>query len=265
MAVGHGADAEAEGAAKAGSIVGQAAEADGRGRRALSPEAQFILAHLQSVAHERRRRADDPPLMRSVQNVKAYQHARFEATYADLLAQPRYAAAARFFLEDLYGPGDFTRRDDQFARIVPALVRLFPHDIVLTVQALAELHALSEVLDSAMGAVLDGQEVDAPCYGRAWRQVGQPANRERQIVLMHSVGQALDRYTRNPLLRHSLRLMRGPAHAAGLGALQEFLESGFDTFKAMRGADEFLAIIVQRERALARMLFAGGGGMGSGA
>jgi hypothetical protein len=72
------------------------------------------------------------------------------------------------------------------------------------------------------------------------------------------VGSALDRYTRNPLLRHSLRLMRGPASAAGLGALQHFLETGFDTFREMRGAAYFLDTVAQRERRLAAQLFAGG-------
>jgi len=76
--------------------------------------------------------------------------------------------------------------------------------------------------------------------------------------LMLAVGTALDKYTRNPLLRHSLRLMRSPAKAAGLGALQQFLETGFDTFRAMGGAQEFLHTIAQRERALAALLFAGG-------
>ena len=60
---------------------------------------------------------------------------------------------------------------------------------------------------------------------------------------MMAVGSALDRYTRNPLLRTSLRLMRGPAAAAGLGVLQAFLERGFDTFRDMRGAQEFLATV----------------------
>jgi hypothetical protein len=75
--------------------------------------------------------------------------------------------------------------------------------------------------------------------------------------LMLSVGSALDGYTRNLLLRHSLRVMRAPAQAAGLGALQEFLERGFDTFRQMRGAQEFLALIARRERDLAARLFAG--------
>jgi len=77
---------------------------------------------------------------------------------------------------------------------------------------------------------------------------------------MLDVGQALDALTRKPLLRHSLRLMRGPAMAAGLSALQRFLETGFDTFRAMRGAEGLLDTIARRERSLAAELFAGGRG-----
>lgn len=222
----------------------------------MTPEGQLILDHLQAVARERQRRREDLALDVRVRAVKAYQHARFAHTYRDLLAQPRYARSARFFLDDLYGPRDFTERDAQFARVVPALVRLFPHDIVLTVRQLGELHALSEQMDTLMAAALQGDAVDALCYLRAWQAVGRPDARERQIALMLDVGRALDRFTRNPLLRHSLRLMRVPARAAGLSALQDFLETGFDTFREMRGAADFLSTISQRERALAAALFA---------
>ncbi len=97
--------------------------------------------------------------------------------------------------------------------------------------------------------------MDLAAYTPAWQRVGQPAERERQIALMRRVGDALDGYTRNPLLRHSLRLMRGPARLAGLPELQAFLESGFDTFRAMRGAKDFLDTVVRREQAIAAWLF----------
>jgi len=210
------------------------------------------------VEAARAQRHGDAVLAAAVAAVKGFQHARFEATYADLLANPRYTRAARFFLEDLYGPGDFTQRDAQFARVVPALVRLFPAELVGTVLQLAQLHALSERLDSAMAAAVGEAPLDGRSYGFAWRMVGESEARRRQIDLMLAVGTALDRYTRSTLLRHTLRLMRGPAQAAGLGALQSFLESGFDTFKGMGGAGGFLATIEQRERALAEHLFAGG-------
>jgi hypothetical protein len=190
-----------------------------------------------------------------VQAIKRYQQRRFELTHADLLAHPRYAGASNFFLDELYGPSDFTQRDAQFARIVPALARLFPAEVVATVQALAALHALSEQFDSAMGRTLVQDEVDRVRYAAAWQACGNAAGRERQIALMENVGRSLDALTRNPLLHHSLRLMRTPARAAGLGALQSFIEAGFDTFRGMRGADEFLQLIARRERELAAALF----------
>lgn len=214
-----------------------------------------ILAHLKAVASERATRSADADLGRRVLAIKRYQQRRFEHTYADLLTHPRYAGAANYFLDELYGPSDFTQRDAQFARIVPALVRLFPAEVVETVAALAALHALSERLDTAMGRALTHADVDAQAYAQAWQACGDPSGREQQVGLMLQVGQSLDALTRNPLLRHSLRLMRGPARAAGMATLQTFLEAGFDTFRAMRGAGEFLALVEQRERALGRSLF----------
>lgn len=222
----------------------------------MNAQGQSILCHLEAVAAQRRLRAADAALDHRVREVKQFQHTRFERSYADLLSQPRYARAARFFLEELYGPGDFAARDDQFARVVPALVRLFPQEIVDTVAELGELHALSESLDTAMGQALAAPRLDADEYGRIWRAVARAPDRERQITLMLAVGSDLERYTGRTLLRHSLRLMRGPASAAGLGALQRFLETGFDTFREMGGAEYFLRTISQRERALAAQLFA---------
>lgn len=214
-----------------------------------------ILQHLEVVEGERAARAADAPLARRVLALKSYQQARFARTHAGLLAHPRYAPAARFFLEELYGPRDFATRDAQFARIVPALVRLFPHEMVETVERLAAVHALSETLDSTMGRHLPDEAVTRAAYVRAWQATGEPASRDRQIELVMEVGVALDRYTRNALLRTSLRMMRRPARAAGLGSLQQFLETGFDAFAAIGGASDFLARIEGAERALASRLF----------
>ena len=234
----------------------------------MNAHGKEILSCLREVDIERRARAGDAGLAIRVSSIKRYQHARFERTYGDLLSSAHYGRAAKFFLEDLYGPGDFSQRDEQFARIVPALVRLFPHDLVGTVAAVAELHALSEQLDSSMGRAiatngghLEGMP-EAPLaaaeYASAWRLVGRAPDRERQIQLMLDVGRALDRYTRKPLLRQSLKLMSGPAQAAGLGTLHAFLVTGFDTFREMKGAEGFLSTIGERERSLARHLFDGG-------
>ncbi|MCE4557274.1 FFLEELY motif protein [Roseateles cellulosilyticus] len=221
----------------------------------MDPET--LLAELRQVDAERARRAADAGLAERVQSLKAYQQRRFAKTYADLLVSTRYAAATRFFLQELYGPGDYRQRDAQFARVVPALTRLFPAEVVGTVAKLAQLHALSERLDTRMAELLASPTLSAEVYAAAWRACGEPASRQQQITLTLAIGTSLDRLTRKPLLRQSLRLMRGPAQVAGLGALQAFLESGFDTFRAMHGASEFLATVGEREEALAQALFLG--------
>lgn len=218
-----------------------------------------ILDCLAHVAQERTTRANAPALGARCTALKALQQQRFQRSYADLLAAPRYAGAARFFLNELYGPRDFSRRDAQFQRIVKPLVRLFPREVVHTVHELAKLHALSERLDTAMAEALPA-DTAAPTpaqYVQAWQAVGQAEARQQQIDLTLSVGRALDVYTRKPFLRHALRMMRGPASAAGLSELQAFLECGFDTFREMNGADHFLATVREREMTWAATLFAG--------
>jgi hypothetical protein len=224
----------------------------------MSDTATRILQSLAAVDVERARRAAAPALATGVAALKAYQQARFERTHADLFQHPRYGRAARFFVDELYGPQDFAQRDAQFSRIVPALVRLFPEDIVETVESLAAVHALSERLDSTMAAHLGGATPARAAYVAAWQATGEPASRARQLELVMRVGESLDRHTRSLVLRTSLKAMRGPARAAGLGALQAFLEAGFDAFGAMRGAREFLATIRTRETTLAERLFAPG-------
>jgi len=219
--------------------------------------ADRIIEHLGRVNAERAHRQLTPGLAAKVDEIKRYQQQRFAATYSDLLGSERYAQATNFFLKELYGPQDFRRRDAQFLRVVPALVRLFPLDVVDTVRRLAELHELSEELDTQMGRVvpLAGGPLCARVYVLAWQACDRAADRDRQISLTIQLGKMLDHLTRKPVLRHSLRMMRGPARAAGLAELQVLLESGFDAFKVMGGAKDFLLRVEERERRLAAAMF----------
>lgn len=222
----------------------------------MAVDSNEILEVLRQVDAQRALRGADPALASAVAALKRYQQERFRRTYRDLLDSPRFGDAARFFLEELYGPADFTARDAQFARVVPALVRLFPAEVVRTVFALVRLHALTEELDSAMATLLNGTTIDRDAYMQAWRTTGREEARRQQLALTVEVGLDLDRLTRKPLLRQTLHLMRGPARAAGLQNLQAFLERGFDAFRSMRGAQPFLDLITQREGELIRTLFA---------
>jgi hypothetical protein len=221
--------------------------------------AQRIRASLAVVGELRTARNADAELEAAVLVVKRLQARRFSGTYQDLLAGPPYGDAARFFLDELYSDKDYAERDTQFARIAGTMQKVFPEQVVATALALAELHALTEQLDHAMGVawLREGSAAtvgDAARYLHAWRSVDRRADREAQLRVVLAIGRELARLTRAPGLRLLLKMMRAPASAAGMGSLQKFLEAGFDTFGTMsrhkNGAEGFLATIEMRESRL---------------
>jgi hypothetical protein len=227
----------------------------------MNPSAQNIQAALQGVAQLRRQHLADAPLAGASAQIKRYQALRFQATYADMLQSPRYKTAATFFLHELYSDKDYAERDQQFARIASTIAKLFPQAVVNTAAALAEVHALTENLDDLMARQwLESQSSEPGMsqharYIHCWRRAADAPARHRQLDVVLELGGQLSRLTRKPGLRTLLRMMRQPAAAAGLSALQGFLESGFNTFAQMRGADEFLKLIQQRETEWIASLF----------
>ena len=227
----------------------------------MNATADQIHHSLETVALLRQQRAGQPALTAANAAIKRFQAQRFQATYPDLLQSPRHRAAAHFFLHELYSDKDYTERDQQFARIANTIARLFPQAVVNTAAALAEVHALTEQLDDAMAHAhvalqpASARLCDAASYIACWRQVADPAARHQQLQVVLALGNSLDSLTRKPGLRMLLKLMRGPAAAAGLGSLQKFLEAGFDAFQTMHGSDEFLKLIAVREADWIQRLF----------
>lgn len=223
--------------------------------------ADALRRHLQTAKRLRQQANFDPTAARHRLRLREWQAARLARSHADLLASPRFGPAARFFISDLYGPKDFSSRDEEVERILPLLIKMLPSSALRTVALAVELDALTEQLDSALVAELcrDGsiEQIDETAYAEAYRAVGLQAERQRQIVLINETGQALDKLASKPLLNSLLKLMHRPAHLAGLGDLHEFLERGFTAFRGMGSARDFLAVIDSREQKLMTRLFAG--------
>ena len=229
---------------------------DDRDKESIGNELATCIAEARDL---RAARAADPEPA-DFPRLKEWQAARLAGTYADLLASPRHNPAAEFFLSDLYGPKDFRSRDEELARVVPIMVHVLPAKALMTLLEAVKMDTLSESLDSAMVFALRklgrNKAIDWPAYVAAYRACGRRKDRELQIALIDRIGKTLDRLTRMPLIHFSLKLMNGPAHLAGLGDLHSFLQRGFDAFSYMKGADEFLAIVTERETALMKELFA---------
>ncbi len=211
-----------------------------------------VEAQLDAAALVREDVAAGPDAPAKREALRSWQAARLARTHADLLESPRFAGTASFFLSDIYGPKDLSRHEKAVRNILPIMTALLPAAGLETVADAFELNALSEALDAAMLAELGDKvfTLEEADYAKAYRAVDRRADRERQIELIMHLGQSLDRLTAKPFLGTTLSMMRGPAAAAGLADLQDFLERGYTAFRKMKGASEFLETITAREKAL---------------
>ncbi len=210
-----------------------------------------------ATAREQRLLAkNDPATLASCMALKTFQSQRLARTHADLLGDPDTRDAALFFLEELYGARDLTQRDSDVERIIPTLEKLMPYHTLEVITDAITLDALSETMDSIMARHL-GQHFDAADYASAYREFTSSAERQRQIELVQALGNALCHLVRIPFLSVTLVMMRGPAKMAKLGNLQNFLERGFTTFKAMKKPQAFVQTITTREMHISQRIFDG--------
>jgi hypothetical protein len=229
----------------------------------MTTPADTLRAHLAQVDALRQAAfSASSTVQAALAGVRLVQVRRFHFTYTDFLTSTRHRQAAQFFLTELYGSHDYSQRDAQFARIAGAIERLFPAKVMALALQMAEVHALTEALDwqlaqawvslpplgtpSLPPAAIDPLAL-AQRYLQCWRQVGRSADRDRQLQAVMTLGWHMAEVVRIPGLRMGLRLMRRPAHAAGLSALQQVLEQGFDAFTSMGQPDTFLNEVQARE------------------
>jgi len=201
--------------------------------------------------------ATEPKLQARLAELQKWQAQRLMKSHDDLHRQPRYRLAIEFFFNELYGVGDPRARDRDLLKVQRVMERLLPAQALRALCLAIELEILSQELDAGVVESLPSGPITVETYAKGYRGAGRRPDRERQIVLTGEIGSYLDGVVKKPIIRALVRLARGPAHAAGFGLLQEFLERGLEAFEAMHGADEFLATIREREWRSMERLFAG--------
>lgn len=200
--------------------------------------------------------------LRWLPELRRWQARRLEHSFTRFLQDPGTRPAARFFLNDVYGDHDFSRRDADIAKVMPMMQGLLPRPLLASVADGIELGVLTQAFDLRMAEALDRlaptrRRLDDALYMQAYRAVGLPRLRRHQITLIGHLGHGLGAGLRMPKVGTLLRLSRLPAKAAGLAQLQGFLERGFDAFARLGDIDGFLGDIDRSERAISHRLFAG--------
>ena len=198
--------------------------------------------------------------LHAFEQLQRWQQKRLARTFDDLIQQDAYRPAVNFFLTELYGGLDFRERDLEMSKVMPVMRRFLPDKVLYIMSEAFELQAVSLEFDMEMAGYmdrLDNPDLDMDRYCEVYRACSDKPGRERQVLLIRKLGYDLDRLVNKPLVNTLVRLLRGPAHAAGFGKLQEFLESGLGSFRALRDVQFFNEAIYQREWNSMQNLFAG--------
>jgi hypothetical protein len=198
--------------------------------------------------------------LKPFQTLQSWQRQRLAESYSDLSSQESYRPACEFFLDDLYGGLDFLERDQDVARVMPVMVKFLPARFLVAMADAFELQAISLEFDMKMMAQMDSAKVtqlSTTTYAQIYRSCSDRPMREKQIQLIRDLGRELAQLANKPFVTHLIRLMRGPANAAGFNALQSFLEAGVLSFRKLDDAAYFINTIYEREWLAMQKLFAG--------
>lgn len=190
---------------------------------------------------------DDADFLARLRRLRKWQSDRLARTYRDFHADPHYAPAVDFFFSDLYGPREFADRSRILARAIRYLKRALPAVLVTVLARALELDVLTRELDNAMTQALAAARISAEAYAAAYRSVDRRASRARQIELIVGMGKDLGGIVTRAWIGRLLRAAHMPAHAAGFGALQDFLERGHAAFLQMPDPERLLDAIQERE------------------
>jgi hypothetical protein len=192
--------------------------------------------------------------------LQRFQLDRIAKSFADLIEQDSSRPAVDFFLSELYGGFDFRERDQDMSKVMPVMIRFLPDRTLMTMSEAFELQAISLEFDIDMARHMQRTSIrslDMRQYCEVYRASGDQPARERQIQLIRKLGFDLEKLVKKPLVNALARLMRGPAHAAGFGKLQNFLEAGLGSFRALKDVHEFVDTIYQREWVAMHKMFEG--------
>jgi len=179
------------------------------------------------------------------------QSQRPQRDHAGLAVEPQYRQVAEFFFEEMYGPRDFSSRDEQAHRL-HQFVHLVPGLAARDVQDVLELLELTNRLDDAVAVQLNALEAlldfDEIVYERAYQLCDSYGDRMRQIELSRNALYNVYRMAHKPLIGAVLQRTQGLAQSVGMTDIHRFLRLGYQAILPVRDIHRFVETILLREQ-----------------
>ena len=193
-----------------------------------------------------------------VNQLREWQCKRLMTSYNELYSQKRFAPAMDFFIKELYGPNDFSQRDNDLKKAVPLMEAALSEKTLGTLDVALKLNTLSFKLDFELVKQLDNADcINSERYALAYQACDNHIDRQLQLEFIELLAHELNKIANRTSIMMVLKLSRVPANLAGLSELQRILETGASAFRKIGKIDEFINPILTGETELMQNLFAG--------
>jgi hypothetical protein len=184
--------------------------------------------------------------------LQIFQSSRLRRDYQDLSAIPMYEPVGEFFFTELYGPRDFSQRDND-ARRLQHFLHMVPGVHLRDVEELLELISTTADLDDGLTRLIIERGAplafDEPLYERLYREADNYDARLRQLELIDSTLAIVFRHSRSHLIGIALESSGLIARLAGFESGHTFLLKGFRALRNVTSIDHFATTIYNRELA----------------
>lgn len=198
-----------------------------------------------------------------VKQVQAWQRERFQNSHAPLLNDRVKRDAICFLFSEVYGGVDLSPVARDIRRAYPLAMKIFSENVMRTASLALELNALTAELDEQVASILFShslsvrKEIDLVSYLQAFQMASSLDIRLHQLKLAESLLASIDCYINSRMIFGAFKLARGPAKAAGLVHLYQFMEKGFTVLRPLESPSRFMADIFVKEKVYMQSIFAG--------
>lgn len=185
------------------------------------------------------------------QALQTFQSKRLRRDHADLAEEAQYRQIGEFFFEEMYGPRDFSSRDEQ-ARRLHQFIHLVPGIALGDVQKVLQLLELSNRLDDDLVRLL--LEMGAPIafdeatYEQAYRLADNYDDRLYQLDLVRDSLYNVYRMAHRPFVGVALNRTQGLAQTVGMADIHRFLRLGYLSIQPVRDIHRFVETVTLREQ-----------------
>ena len=219
----------------------------------MSDSTKQIIRHLHNI-RTMQEIADKAGLTDAIRAVQVWQCKRLLTSHQQMYQQKRFKPAVEFFINELYGPNDFSQRDQDIARVVPKMSKFLPEKALQSLALALHLNTLSFELDLSLAKKLVDTEINRDSYANAYVDCDDLAKRQQQIDYIRNLGNDLAEVVKIKGISSLLFISRKPAKMAGVLVLHEFLVKGFKAFKNIGDVEDFIIPLVNKEHQIMQQL-----------